>query len=100
MAHRYTLGNVLRKYFTGFFEDDLTAWETLGRRFDESYPSHTGRYVQMTKTLTGEESSELPFSISAITYTGKTKGGNETDHDRLIREELQRILAEERKADN
>jgi len=44
---RYVLGNILRGWFEGKFEDSETAWKYLSRRFLLSYPSRAGRSVSM-----------------------------------------------------
>lgn len=73
----YELGNCLRGFFSGEFETDDEAWEALGKRFDESFPSRDGRTVLMTKTV----------------RKGKTEGGNETEEDRRDREAAEAVLA-------
>lgn len=80
----YQLGNILRGHFSGEFETDDEAWQALGKRFDESFPSRNGRHVQMTKTV----------------REGRTEGGNETEEDRLMREEAETILAASKLKEN
>lgn len=75
----YELGNSLRGYFGGEFEDDENAWNTLSERFNNAYPSRSGRTVYMTK----------------VVRDGKTAGGNETEQDRKLREKLELMLAED-----
>lgn len=50
--YRYKIGNCLRGYFEGNFENIDDAWEILSRRFLMSYPveGEGGRFVQMLVT--------------------------------------------------
>lgn len=43
----YELGNCLRGYFKGDFEEIETAWRVLSHRFLLSFPSQSGRSVEM-----------------------------------------------------
>lgn len=74
----YKLGNWLRGYFSGDFDSDEEAWNTLSEKFNNAYPSRSGRDVHLVKTV----------------RHGKTAGGNETERDRLLREAAEKALAE------
>lgn len=76
----YELGNGLRGTFSGYFKSDGEAWAALSEQFNSSFPSYSGRSVVLSKTVAH----------------GRTAGGNETDRDREMRLECERILAEER----
>lgn len=79
MSYYYELGNPLRGYFSGEFPDDDTAWAALSEKFNNAYPSRSGREVYMTK----------------VVRKGRTMGGNETEQDRQLREGLERLLAKD-----
>lgn len=76
----YELGNALRGTFSGYFNSDTEAWNALSDQFNRSFPSRSGRTVVLSKTVAH----------------GRTAGGNETDRDRKMRLEHERILAEDR----
>lgn len=76
----YRLGNGIRGYKTGYFSSDEEAWRVLGDQFNQSFPSRSGRTVHLTKTIA----------------TGLTAGGNETESDRELRLECERLLQEDR----
>lgn len=50
----YYLGNLLRGYFEGDFNDMETAWVVLCNRFNQSYPSTGGRNVYLWITQENE----------------------------------------------
>jgi hypothetical protein len=77
----YSLGNCLRGYFWGEFPDDDSAWKALSERFNNAYPSRSGREVELKK----------------IVRSGRTAGGNETERDRKIRERVAAIVREEQR---
>jgi hypothetical protein len=76
----YQLGNCLRGYFYGDFASDQDAWEKLGDAFNRAWPSRSGRSVEMWK----------------IVREGTTKGGNETERDKALREKLDAYIAREK----
>lgn len=47
----YMLGNCLRGYVYGYFENDEVAFAALAERFDRSYPSKSGRVVEFWHCL-------------------------------------------------
>jgi len=47
----YELGNMLRGYCGGYFENDEDAWDLLSVEFDRHFPSKNGREVELRKTL-------------------------------------------------
>lgn len=68
----YELGNELRGFMTGDFEDDETAWDTLSAAFDRAFPSVSGRYVVLTKVIRYETTTggnEDPLDL--ITYKSR-----------------------------
>lgn len=76
----YSLGNGIRGYKTGYFSSDDEAWRVLSDQFNQSFPSRSGRTVHLTKTIAA----------------GLTAGGNETESDRELRLECERLLQEDR----
>ena len=44
----YELGNCLRGFFSGEYDNHDKAWDSLANRFSRSFPSTSGRYVEMT----------------------------------------------------
>jgi hypothetical protein len=74
----YEVGNCLRGYFFGEFKTDDEAWDKLSDTFSKAHPSRSGRGIHMKK----------------VVREGKTKGGNETDRDRLWREKIEANLAQ------
>lgn len=79
----YEVGNCLRGYAYGTFPDADEAWNVLSDRFNQSYPSREGRQVEMRRSI----------------HLGNTAGGNETERDRLLREQVTAALAEKEKAE-
>lgn len=68
----YVLGNCLRCYFEGRFDDSATAWKWLSRRFLMAFPSHTGRQVYMRV----EQKNEFGFTDFATIKGGITWRGS------------------------
>ena len=68
----YELGNCLRGYVSGKYDADDEAWEALSEAFNSAYPSLHGRTVELKKVI----------------REGQTRGGNETDQQRELREAL------------
>lgn len=77
----YEVGNCLRGYAYGTFSNADDAWESLSDQFNQSYPSRSGRQIEMRRTI----------------HVGYTAGGNETERDRLLREQLTAALEREAK---
>lgn len=46
--NKYVIGNWLRGYFEGQFDNQQQAWEHLGKRFLLSYPTESGRGRDVT----------------------------------------------------
>lgn len=75
----YELGNCLRGWCGGSFESDDEAWRVLSERFNNAFPSRSGRDVQLRKYV----------------RSGQTAGGNETERDKALRERIERAIAED-----
>lgn len=69
---KYIIGNWLRGYFEGEFEDISTAWSYLSNRFLLSYPSTGGRHVN----LWVEDANEYGFKDTKLCKQDVTELNN------------------------
>ena len=67
---RYWLGNILRGEFVGEFATQEEAWQWLSYRFLLSYPSTSGRHVQMRTQATVFGVDQLVVCQEGSTWMG------------------------------